>query len=405
MTEPQAAYTCYISGFQHRFTYFLRTIPGITDILKPLDEVFRHYFLPALFGGHIVNDIERELISLPPRFGGLGIKIVHQNANFEYENSQKMTANLKSSILKQDMNENEQSKTKQQIKSDRLKLHQEKLTKLRSEMNDHEKRQNEANQENGSYNWLTTLPIKENGYDLNKEQFWDALRIRYNWELPRLPSECSCGNKFNLAHALSCKKGGFVSLRHNEIRNITAQLLGEVCKDVKIEPTLIELSTEKFNQKSTVSSNEARLDVSALGFWVTGQRVFCDVRVFDLNAQRYRNTELKRCYQRNEDEKKRKYNERVLQVENASFTPLVFSTHGGMGRECKKFFHRLAEMLAEKRDITASVATTFVRTRVSFSLLRSMLLCLRGSRSLRKVQNMTETDIPYVNFTSEIKEI
>ena len=97
-------------------------------------------------------------------------------------------------------------------------------------MNDHEKRQNEANQENGSYNWLTTFPIKENGCDLNKEQFWDALRTRYNWELPRFPSECSCGNKFNLAHALSCKKGGFVSLRHNEIRNITAQLLGEVCK-------------------------------------------------------------------------------------------------------------------------------------------------------------------------------
>ena len=70
-------------------------------------------------------------------------------------------------------------------------------------------------------------------------------------------------------------------------------------------------------------------------------------------------------YLKNEDEKK-KYNERVLQVENGTFTPLVFSTHGGMGRECKKFYQRLTEMISEKRDIPTSVATKYVRTRMSF---------------------------------------
>ena len=57
-----------------------------------------------------------------------------------------------------------------------------------------------------------------------------------------------------------------------------------------------------------------------------GQRSFFEIRVFDLNARRYRNQELAKCYETNEKEKKRQYNERVLQIENGIYTPLVFST-------------------------------------------------------------------------------
>ena len=56
-----------------------------------------------------------------------------------------------------------------------------------------------------------------------------------------------------------------------------------------------------------------------------------------------------------------------------------------MARECKKFFSRLTEMVAEKRNVHVSVATSFIRTKLSFSLLRSMLLCIRGSRSLKRI--------------------
>jgi len=40
------------------------------------------------------------------------------------------------------------------------------------------------------------------------------------------------GKKFDVAHALSCKGGGFVTQRHSEVRNITGKLLEEVCKFV-----------------------------------------------------------------------------------------------------------------------------------------------------------------------------
>ena len=62
--------------------------------------------------------------------------------------------------------EEHQSISKQQIKADRLNKNKQTLDKLRGKMYETKKRQNDANQESGSYNWLITLPIKEHGYDL-----------------------------------------------------------------------------------------------------------------------------------------------------------------------------------------------------------------------------------------------
>jgi hypothetical protein len=106
----------------------------------------------------------------------------------------------------------------------------------------------EINQENGASSWLTTLPLKEEGYTLNKQSFWDLIRLRFGWSLNRLPETCECGSKFSTEHAMSCKKGGFITLRHNSIRNTTGKLLGEVCRDVTIEPMLQPLSGESFQE-------------------------------------------------------------------------------------------------------------------------------------------------------------
>ena len=58
-TYPQLAYAKYVTSYQHKMTYFLRTIPGIFEEMKPVDEVARHRIIPALVGEHIVNDNER----------------------------------------------------------------------------------------------------------------------------------------------------------------------------------------------------------------------------------------------------------------------------------------------------------------------------------------------------------
>ena len=128
-------------------------------------------------------------------------------------------------------------------------------------------------QEKGSSIWLTSLPIQEFGFALHKRAFQDALALRYNWQPLQAPSACACGMKFSIEHALSCPKG---AIRHDEIKDLTANLLTEVYNDVSIE--LEPIDGEVFIAASSYSQNGARLDIAANGFW-GGQfeRTFIDV--------------------------------------------------------------------------------------------------------------------------------
>ena len=190
-------------------------------------------------------------------------------------------------------------------------------------------------------------------------------------------------------------KSGFISIRHNEVRDlVTAEILSEVCKDVEIEPQLQPLTEEILCNKSTIMDENARVDVAARGFWIKGQKAFMDVRVFNPLAKTYLSGSLEAAHRRNEQEKKRKYAERIIQIEHGSFTPFVFSCLGEMSRECSHFYTRLSELLAEKRKIEKCETTNFIRTKLSFSLIRSCLLCIRGSRSHKsQADKMVDTDI------------
>ena len=151
------------------------------------------------------------------------------------------------------------------------------------------------------------------------------------------------------------KKGGFVSIRHNDLRNLTANMLSEVCKDIKVEPKLTPLTGEELDSRTANMTNEATLGIRARGVWERGQQAFLDLRVFDPSACRYLNKSLQLCHVMNEQEKKSAYNERVLH--NETSTPLVFSIYGSMGRECRTFYSRLSALLSEKRDLPKSITT------------------------------------------------
>ena len=88
------------------------------------------------------------------------------------------------------------------------------------------------------------------------------------------------------------------------------------------------------------------------------------------------------AHRRNENEKKRNYNERIIIVDYGSFTLLVFSCYRGMSRECSRFYSHAAELIADKSKITKSVVSGWMKTRLNFSLIRSCLLCIRGTRSI-----------------------
>ena len=167
-------------------------------------------------------------------------------------------------------------------------------------------------------------------------------------------------------------------MRHNQIRDIEAKLLSEVCHDVITEPPLLPLTGEQFALKSANQAADARLDISARGVWRPMDKVFFDVRIFHPTASS--NATAKDPFLKHEKEKKRAYNQRVIDVEKATFTPLVFSTSGAMGEEAAKFNKRLATLLSIKRNISYSDAMSFIRRKLRFSILRTSLIALRGFR-------------------------
>ena len=199
----------------------------------------------------------------------MGIPLFAETSTIEYDNSITITENLTARIAQQEhqyLRDTELSKKKNAIKTKKRERIEKVLEDLRKNLRPEQIRLIDINQETGASSWLTTIPLKEEGYMFNKQSFWDLIRLRYGWSLKRLPETCECGTNFTTDHALSCKKGGFITLRHNIIRNITATLLREVCHDVRIEPQLQPLSGESFQEATSNKADEARVDVCARGF-------------------------------------------------------------------------------------------------------------------------------------------
>ena len=123
-------------------------------------------------------------------------------------------------------------------------------------------------------------------------------------------------------------------------------------KNVATEPPLQALTRESPSSLSNQQS-EARLNVRARGFWICGSPrtdAFFYVRVFHPHAESYHHSSLPSPYRKYEKEKKRQYGRRVLDLEHASFTPLVFTTAGGMGGEATATYKCLASPIAERHD-------------------------------------------------------
>ena len=85
------------------------------------------------------------------------------------------------------------------------------------------------------------------------------------------------------------------------------------------------------------------------------------------------------CYCKHEKEKRRMYEERIREVEHVSFTPLVFSATGGMGVAAEIFYKRLASLISERKEQHYGTTMARIRCCISFSLLRSAVMCIRRS--------------------------
>ena len=385
-SQPHASYAALTHGLIGRWIYQMRVIKSCGSVaFRPLEDAISTVLLPALTGQSTPSANIRNLLALPAQRGGLGISNPVNLLARHQEASQAICRPLIELIRKQGGDvvtaKQQQHLIKRQIAQERrLKLKAEAEVCI-SQLPEEVRRGALAAQEPGSSAWLSTVPVTRHGFALHKGAFRDALCLRYGWRPPLLPQTCRCGEAFSIGHALICRYGGFQTLRHNQLRDLTADLLAEVCHNVTTEPVLQRLNGEQL-PPSANKSDSARLDVRARGFWDNSyQDAFFDVRVFYPFASSYSQKPLAAIYRDHEKKKKLEYGRRVREVEHGSFTPLVFTANGGMAPEATVMFKRLASLLAEKRQESYGAIMGWLRSKISFCLLRSSLLCLRGSRS------------------------
>ena len=95
--NPQASYAAFTFGLKHRWTYYLRILPDIEELLDPLERALGDALILAMTG-HTFTPAERELLALLVRLGELGLANPCRNATKEYEASIRVTEPLAKQI-------------------------------------------------------------------------------------------------------------------------------------------------------------------------------------------------------------------------------------------------------------------------------------------------------------------
>ena len=202
---------------------------------------------------------------LPCQLGGFGIGNPSKTAAFVCSASQRVTKPLCQLLLQQDTTYSfetceAQSQAKSEVHEERRKKQSADASALWFSLPPLKFAMSLA-QEKGA-----ALSIEKHSFIGHKSAYQDALALHYGWQPNVIPSHCACDESFSIPHVPSCAKGGYPSIRHNEIRDLTAHLLTKVCHRVSTKPTLQPITDEVFNHGTTITEDSDRLDIAVNGF-------------------------------------------------------------------------------------------------------------------------------------------
>ena len=181
-TQPHAAYAAFSHGLISKWNYFLRVVNwemlSPVELLQPLESAIQSQFIPAVTGQHSPGKQVREVLAMPVRLGGLGIRNPVIMAMEQYTVSHQICAPLVDRIVHQDHQLGDCSAVQRSIKS-RLNSHKhtqqvEEAKNLQNQLPSPLQRSMELSQEKGASTRLTSLPIDDHGFALHKSAFRDA---------------------------------------------------------------------------------------------------------------------------------------------------------------------------------------------------------------------------------------
>ena len=99
-SEPHAAYAALTHGLMSHWMFFLRCIEGIAHLMQPVEDAIRLQLLPAITSREALTDDERDLLALPARLGGIGLRNPTTQTE-EHNYSQRLSAPLTALIVQQ----------------------------------------------------------------------------------------------------------------------------------------------------------------------------------------------------------------------------------------------------------------------------------------------------------------
>ena len=192
VSQPQAAYTAVTKFLQHEWNFVLRTIPDSGDMFCSLESTIYSVFLPAVFGTEISLQ-ERQLFSLPVKYGGLGIPSACVSAPILYTASRNSTKCIVDTIISHSSFEIAAHETTVfSARSDYLKSCEQRYDQLYDnvlqQFDSFHQRSIQRARDNTMSVWLSVVPVEQNHFDLTAQEFCDALAVRYRKPLLGLPS-------------------------------------------------------------------------------------------------------------------------------------------------------------------------------------------------------------------------
>jgi hypothetical protein len=221
---PQTAYAGFTFSLQNEWQYVQRVVADTGPFFQPLEKEIRTSFLPALLGipPTAIDGDYRQLLTHGIKQGGLAIRNPVDTAQRIHSTSLAATRYLTESLVREDagafdLGVHRKCATKAGRDAREVRLIDElRFLDARARDNPSEARRDKRNSAAGA--WLSVFPNRLNGTDLSADEWRDNVRLRYNHSPLDMPAACDgCGAKMTVEHALSCKVGGLVHIRHDDV--------------------------------------------------------------------------------------------------------------------------------------------------------------------------------------------
>ena len=295
-------------------------------------EAIQFRLTPSLFGYEALPQWLTEIVGLPVKKGGMGLRNPAMWGEESFNTSVACTTHLRSSLLGErtafSLVDHDAAMTAgKRERETRVGLKcNEIFENAVSSLDCGKERALRRGAQTGG--WLTAIPRARDETLLSSTEFRDGLALHYRNTPLHLPSHCDgCGRRANLDHAINCHFGGNVIVRHNEIQDAVGAIasLAFSSSSVRTEPRIqtgcraeesrdkdsVGESTEATEMDEDIPAsnfgNNDRGDLRIRGLWQRQTDCILDIRVTDTDLRSQRNQDPMKVLANHESLKKDKY--------------------------------------------------------------------------------------------------